>query len=346
MELAPVLVIVGPTASGKSALAIRLAKKLNGEIISADSRQVYRRLNIGSGKVTAAEMAGVPHHLLDVAEPSRTFSVARYQKLANQKIREILRRGKLPIIVGGTGFYIQSIVDGLILPAVKPNHELRRSLTQLSTEELFHQLKQLDPNRAEKIDRHNPHRLIRAIEIARALGHVPPIKKNPPPYRFLQLGIFLPEPQLNQKIKRRLRERLRAGLVKEVADLHDTGLSWKRLESFGLEYYFVAQYLQKKLTHPEMVEQLTRAIEQYAKRQLTWFRRDSRIKWLNTFPLAHKLSSEWLAAAPLEKLAKHQPKTKSIANSASQPSALTTNPIGHKDGRAPKRRPPNLAQPE
>ncbi len=280
-----VLVILGPTASGKSALAVKLARKLNGEIISADSRQVYRGLDIGSGKVTRAEMKGVPHHLLDVADPKRQFSVARYQKLANQKIKEILKRGKLPIICGGTGFYLQAVVDGLVLPSVPPDRKLRKQLAVKSPAELFAKLQKLDPARAKIIDPKNPHRLIRAIEIAKELGRVPP-KHRPSgrkdgAYDFVQIGLN-PEPEiLKKKIGSRLAQRLKQGLVSEVKGLHDKHrLSWRRLEALGLEYKFVALYLQGKLTKKELTTQLETAIWHYAKRQLTWFKRDHRIHWI------------------------------------------------------------------
>ncbi len=275
-----ILVIVGPTSSGKSDLAVKLAKRLNGEVISADSRQVYRGLNIGSGKITEKEKQGVPHHLLDVASPRRAFSVVQYQKLANKKIEEILKRKRLPIIVGGTGFYIQAIVDGLVLPEVKPDHALRSQLSKLNKQELFNKLRQLDPARAETIDKHNPRRLIRAIEIAETMGQNPKIKKLPPPYEFVMLGIKLSPEILQQKIKARLRQQLKLGLIKEVEELHQSGLSWQRLESLGLEYKYLALYLQNKITKTEMIGQLSLAIWQYAKRQLTWFKRDQRIIWL------------------------------------------------------------------
>lgn len=162
-----VLVIVGPTASGKSALAVRLAKRFDGEIISADSRQVYRGLDIGSGKITEKEKGGIPHHLLDIVSPKRVFTVAQYQKLAKRKIAEIIERRKLPIICGGTGFYVQSVIDDLALPKVKPNSRLRKSLNQKTAPELFQILQKLNAKRAVKIDRNNPRRLIRAIEIAK-----------------------------------------------------------------------------------------------------------------------------------------------------------------------------------
>ncbi len=163
------IVILGPTASGKSDLVVKLAKKFGGEIISADSRQVYKGLNIGSGKITKKEMQGVPHYLLDVANPKRRFTVAQYQKLAFKKIKEIQRRGNIPFLVGGTGFYIQSIVDRIVIPEVKPNWKLRKNLAQKTTDELFLMLKKLDSDRAKNIDAKNPRRLIRAIEIALSL---------------------------------------------------------------------------------------------------------------------------------------------------------------------------------
>ncbi len=164
------IVILGPTASGKSELAVKLAKKFNGEIISADSRQVYKGLNIGTGKITKKEMKGIGHHLLDVASPKRKFTVAQFQKLAFKKIREIQRRGKTPFLVGGTGFYIQSVVDNISIPEVTPNWKLRKALEKKNTEELFSMLKKLDPARAKTIDSKNPRRLTRAIEIASAEG--------------------------------------------------------------------------------------------------------------------------------------------------------------------------------
>ena len=160
-----IIVILGPTASGKTALSITLAKRFNGEIISTDSRQVYKGLNIGSGKITKKEMKGIPHHLLDVANPKRKFTVAQFQTLALKKIQEIQNKGKIPFLVGGTGFYIQSVVDGIAIPEVKPNWKLRKKLDKKSVKELFLMLKKLDPRRAKNIDPKNPHRIIRAIEI-------------------------------------------------------------------------------------------------------------------------------------------------------------------------------------
>ncbi|KKT08294.1 MAG: tRNA dimethylallyltransferase [Parcubacteria group bacterium GW2011_GWA1_43_21] len=252
-KLPKILVILGPTASGKTALSIKLAKKINGEIISADSRQVYRGMDIGTGKVTKKEMVGIPHHLLDVADPKRVFSVAQYQKLANKVIADILKRDKMPIICGGTGLYIDSVIDGLILPAVPPNKKLRRDLAEKSVVELFAILKKLDPRRAKNIDSKNPVRLIRAIEIAKQLGTVPTLKKSPQ-YDCLKIGID-PEPEiLRTKIHDRLIMRLRQGMMAEVKKLHSQGVSWQRLEDFGLEYRYLA-----RLLHPSTGGKITKS---------------------------------------------------------------------------------------
>lgn len=274
-----IVVIVGPTAVGKSSLAVELAKKFNGEIISADSRQVYRGLNIGTGKVTKKEMFGVPHHLLDVAEPKRRFSVSQYKKLAEKAVKKILRKNKLPIIVGGTGFYIQALVDNVILPEVLPNSKLRKKLSKKNTEELFKILKKLDPKRAREIDPKNPHRLIRAIEIAKTLGKNPPYTLNPSGYTPLFIGLDLPDKKLKKRISIRLEQRIKIGMIAEAKKLHKNGLSFKRMRELGLEYKFLADFLEDKIDKEEMKKLLETAIWQYAKRQRTWFKRDRRILW-------------------------------------------------------------------
>src|SRR3989344_2440339 len=274
-----ILVIVGPNASGKSALGIKLAKKFNGEIVSADSRQIYRGLDIGSGKVTKREMLGVAHHMLDVANPKHVFNVSQYQKLAYKIIDEILSRNKLPTIVGGTGQYISAITQGLIVPEVKPNPKLRARLEKLTNDKLLKLLKALDPARARQIDRHNPRRLVRAIEIAKALGRVPELKSEPR-YAPVMLGIRPTIHELRFKIHDRLTRRMSRGMVGEVKKLHKNGLSWKRLESLGLEYRIVANYLRNKLTKKEMLESIEKENLNYAKRQMTWFKREKSIIWL------------------------------------------------------------------
>jgi tRNA dimethylallyltransferase len=289
-----VLVILGPTASGKSNLAVMLAKKFNGEIISADSRQVYKGLNIGTGKISKKEMKGIPHYLLDNASPTskKVFTVQDFKDQAEKAIQKILTKNKLPIICGGTGFYIKAVVDNISLPNVLANKKLRKKLEKKSTQELFTILKKLDPARAKNIDSKNPVRLIRAIEIATALGKVPSLEAQlPSNYKFLQIGIRTNPEQLKKKIKARLISRINTGMIQEAQKLHKQGLSWKRMEQLGLEYKYLAQYLQKKgpfdkaqgkqENKQELIEKLNLEIWHYAKRQMTWFKKDTRIKWFS-----------------------------------------------------------------
>ncbi|MBA3550624.1 tRNA (adenosine(37)-N6)-dimethylallyltransferase MiaA [Patescibacteria group bacterium] len=279
MESLPhILVVLGPTSSGKSALAVELAKKYNGEIISADSRQVYKGLNIGAGKITKKEMKGIPHHLLDVVSPKKLFTVQDFKTHAERAIKNILKKNKLPIICGGTGFYIQSIVDNVIFPEVLPNKTLREALLKKTSYELFTILTKLDPIRARDIDPHNNVRLVRAIEIATELGNVPPLQSEPH-YKSLQIGIETTDEGLKDKIYKRLLARLKQGMVAEATTLHEEGLSWKRMEQMGLEYRYLALFLQKKISKEEMIERLTFETRKYARRQKTWFRKDKRIKW-------------------------------------------------------------------
>ncbi len=273
-----IIVILGPTASGKSGLAIRLAKEINGEVISADSRQVYKGMNVGSGKVTSREIKGVPHHLLDVTSPKKVFTVAQFQKLGQEKINEIVERGNVPIICGGTGFYIQALVDSVTLPDVPPNPKLRKILEKKTTEQLAEILKKIDSRRYSKIDTNNRVRLMRAIEIAKTLGKVPKVTKKTL-YNPLFIGINPDQETLKKNISRRLHARFKQGMIKEVEGLHSSGVSWKRLENFGLEYRNIALFLQKKLSKTDMVERLETEINQYAKRQMTWFKKDKRINW-------------------------------------------------------------------
>lgn len=290
---------MGPTSSGKSSLAVRLAKRFNGEIISADSRQVYRGMDIGTGKITKKEMAGVPHYLLDAASPHRRFSAAQFKKLGEKAVKIIQSKGKLPIICGGTGFYIQALVDDLKLPEVKPDFKLRARLERMEASKLYQQLKKLDPQRAKNIDPRNKRRLVRAIEIVKKTGRPVP-KINPPAPSFkrrdgglhiLFLGIKKSNEELQKNIAKRLDRRIKAGMIKEVEKLRQSGLSWKRLEEFGLEYRWVAKFLQGKINRQEMLGRLQKEIEHFAKRQLTWFRRDKRIHWVTSPQEAIRLIS-------------------------------------------------------
>ncbi len=283
-----IIVIVGATATGKSDFAVQVAKKVKGEIISGDSRQVYKGMNLGTGKITKKEMRGIPHHLLDVISPKKVFSVSDFQKLAEKKIKEIIARGHVPILVGGTGFYIDAVVNGTALPEVPPNKKLRAELSKKSVVALFTLLKKLDPARAKTIDAQNPVRLIRAIEIAKALGKVPKLSPRSDlgeKYNVLKIGLALPDEVLKKNIHTRLLARMKKGMIREIKNLHSPkqglGLSWKRMEALGLEYRYGALYLQGKLTKPEMLAKLESEIWQYAKRQKAWFKRDRSIVWVD-----------------------------------------------------------------
>ncbi len=274
-----ILVILGPTATGKSSLAVSLAKKFNGEVISADSRQVYKGMNLGSGKIMKYEMEEIPHHLIDIVSPNTRFSVQKYKKLTERAIGKILAKNKLPIICGGTGFYIDSIIKNIELPEVAPNNELRKKLEKKSTEQLFKMLEKLSTSRAKNIDKYNKVRLIRAIEIAQALGNVPEIIEKPSKYDFILVGLDLADEKLKKNIAIRLSTRIKKGMVYEVKKLHKNRVSWKKLESFGLEYKNIALYLQSKISKEEMLKKLQTEIWHFAKRQRTWFKRNKDIKW-------------------------------------------------------------------
>jgi len=289
---------LGPTASGKSELAVKLAKKYGGEIVSADSRQVYKKLDIGSGKITKKEMEGIRHWLLDVASPKRKFSVAQYQKLALRAIKKILKKNKLPFLVGGSPFYIKSITDQPALPPIKPDWQLRKKLEKLPTINLFKKLQALDAERASKIDKNNRRRLIRALEIVIKTGKPVPAltnKKNLP-FEILKIGIKRSAQELEKRIKERLMKRLEHdALIKEVKNLRKEGLSFKRLEELGLEYRFVAQYLQNKISRREMEEKIIKASKKLVRNQMNWFKKDKEIKWIKNYRQAQQLINQFLA---------------------------------------------------
>jgi tRNA dimethylallyltransferase len=274
-----VIVIVGPTASGKSALAVSLARKLNGEVISADSRQVYTGLDIGTGTITHDEMKGITHHLLDVQSPKKVFTANDYVRHGRDAIDDILSRGKVPIICGGTGFYIDVLLGRVVLPNVPANLKLRTHLRTKSTAQLFSILKKLDPKRATAIDAKNPVRLIRAIEIAKALGKVPSLQSNPLPYEIRWIGIKPDSSSLRKKIRERLLARMKEGMVAEAKKLHSAGLSYTRMTELGLEYRYLALYLQKKISKRELLAELENRIWDYAGRQMTYWKKNQEITW-------------------------------------------------------------------
>lgn len=281
------LVILGPTASGKTALAVRLAVQLGGEIISADSRQVYRGMDIGTGKDLAEFcVAGkkIPCHLIDVAWPGQEFNVFEFQKGFYSIFKDLTQKKIVPILAGGTGLYLESVLTGYVFPPAPPDDSFRAEAAAMSLAELQNILLAMNPDLHNKTDLENKDRLVRRIEIERARLR-PDGKKMPgPDIKAGVFGIYWDREVLRRRIVVRLKKRLAGGMIEEVAGLHKEGISWERLESFGLEYRFIAFFLQNKMTKEEMSAKLQIAIGQFAKRQMTWFRRMEKkgvaIEWI------------------------------------------------------------------
>jgi tRNA dimethylallyltransferase len=265
-----VIVVIGPTASGKSDFAVELALTHNGEIISADSRQIYRGLDIGTGKITKEEMKGIKHHMLDICELDTNFSVAEYKALALPILKDILARGKTPIICGGTGQYIDSLIFTQELPQVEPNNSLREKLEKKTSDELYNELQSLDARRANSIDKHNKVRLIRALEIIETLGTVPeqinPTYLHPTTIYSLDIDRVT----LRERITKRLEKRLAVGMIDEVSMVLTLGYTPEMMKKFGLEYVAIARYLKGEITKGEMGQTIITTSMQYAKRQQTW----------------------------------------------------------------------------
>ena len=273
-----VVAVVGTNASGKSALGVELAKRYGAEIISADSRQVFRGLDLGSGKITPEEMQGVPHHLIDVREPNEFFSMADFQRMSYAAIDGILARGHLPMIVGGTGLYVDSVLDGYLLSDREPDLAYRAELEKLTTPQLYDMLLTLVPD--AQVDRNNRNRVMRMIERIHDGDDAVPGKE--PRYRSLRLGVSWPREVLAQRIDERLKMRVEQGMIEEVQGLMDRGATKEFLLGLGLEYRFITQYLTGAIPdRDEMLRLLAIAIKQFAKRQMTWFRRNPDIVWLD-----------------------------------------------------------------
>ena len=277
-RLPKVVAVVGTNASGKSALGIALAKKYDAEIISADSRQVFRGLDLGSGKVTPEETQGVPHHLIDVREPNEFFSMADFQRMAYQAIDDIRGRGRLPMIVGGTGLYVDSVLDGYLLSDKEPDLAYRAELEKLTTPQLYDMLLELKPD--VQVEKNNRNRVMRIIERIHDGDDATPGKQAR--FESLRLGVSWPREVLGRRIDERLERRLEQGMIEEVQRLMDEGATTEFLLGLGLEYRFITQYLIGEIPDRQvMLDKLAIAIKQFAKRQMTWLRRNPEIVWLD-----------------------------------------------------------------
>ncbi|KUK40952.1 MAG: tRNA dimethylallyltransferase [Clostridia bacterium 62_21] len=287
--LLPLVVICGPTATGKTEVGILVAGELNGEVVSADSMMVYRGMDIGTAKPTLVERRGVPHHLIDVVEPHAAFSVALYQELAEKCIADIHARGRLPLLVGGTGLYIRSVIDRYRFVAA-PDPDLRRRLVdeaRLAGPDALHaRLAAVDPAAAARIHPHNVRRVIRALEVYHQTGQPitsfqEPQRDASPKYRLWMFGLTMPREELYRRIEERVDRMLAAGLVDEVRRLLEGGYHRRFTAMQALGYKEIAAYLEGESTFEEAVRLLKRNTRRFAKRQLTWFRRDPRIRWLD-----------------------------------------------------------------
>lgn len=276
--LPKLIVIAGTNASGKSGLGIELAARYGGEVISADSRQVFRGLDLGSGKITPEETKGVPHHLIDVVDAGAFYSMADFQKQAYEAIDGIIARGRTPFLVGGTGLYVASVADGYVMSDRMPDLAYRNELEKLTTEELYVMLKKLVPD--TDVDPRNRNRVMRVLEKIHDGDDITPSKE--PRYQTLRLGVTWDRDILRQRIDERLDRRLEQGMIEEVDNLLKSGVSETFMIKLGLEYKFITQYLRGEYSSlNEMKELLATAIKQFAKRQMTWFRRDEQIQWLD-----------------------------------------------------------------
>lgn len=273
-----IICVVGTTASGKSDIGVELALKFGGEIISADCRQVFKGLDLGSGKITQEEMKGVPHHLLDIREPNEFFSMANFQELAYETIEEIIARGNLPFIVGGTGLYVDSVADGYVLSGHAPDLQYRAELETYDTPHLYAMLMEKMPD--SDVDPRNRNRVMRLLERIRSGDDITP--RQEARYDALRLGITWDRPVLKERIDIRLKKRMEMGMVDEVRRLMENGATPLFLDKLGLEYRYVYRYLSGQIaTEDEMLDELSRAIKRFAKRQMIWFRKNKSIVWLD-----------------------------------------------------------------
>ncbi len=288
MELCPLVVIVGPTGVGKTALAVQLARDLDGEIVSADSRQVYRGMDIGTAKPTPEERALVPHHLIDIIDPDQEFTLAEFQERAYVAIQEIATRGRLPFLVGGTGQYVRAVVEGWRIPRVSPDPELRAALQaearESGSQALYERLLSLDPDAASFVDPRNLRRVIRALEVCIKSGRPFSAQrgKSPPPYRVLQIGLTMERDELYRRVDARVERMVGDGLVEEVRGLLARGYDWSLPAMSGLGYLQLRGYFEGRLSLDEAVALIKKETRRFIRHQYNWFRPgDSRIHWLD-----------------------------------------------------------------
>ena len=286
MSLLPLFVLVGPTAVGKTSLSIELAKELNGEIISADSMQLYRDLNIGTAKITHSEMKGIRHHLIDILDPTENFSVADFQGLAKEKIKEISNRNKLPMLVGGTGLYVNSVVNNYSFTQIGDTKEIRRSLWEISenkgNKELVKKLKEIDPISAKTIHPNDSKRIIRALEVYYLSGKtISSYQNKTSDYELTYIGLYMDREKLYSRINLRVDLMLEAGWKNELQNLLISGIPKETRSLQGLGYKQLLMYLNGEISYDRAVEIIKQETRRFAKKQMTWFRKDDRIKWFN-----------------------------------------------------------------
>ncbi|MBI3287222.1 MAG: tRNA (adenosine(37)-N6)-dimethylallyltransferase MiaA [Chloroflexi bacterium] len=301
----PLIAILGPTAMGKTALAIHLAREFEGEIVSADSRQIYRGMDIGTAKPSPEERRLVPHHLIDIVEPDQNFTLAQYQEAAYCAIEDILARDKVPFLVGGSGLYVKAVLEGFAIPAVAPRSELRTQLlaeAELSGPARLHaRLAQVDPRAAAKIDMHNVRRVVRALEVYHATGR--PIsewqERRPPSYRLLKIGLTMERRQLYQRIDERVERMLSQGLIDEVRRLFEQGYNWELPAMSGLGYKQLGAYLRGEVDLSTAVRSIKAETRRFVRQQYKWFRLDDpSIVWFDvaqdTYPAIRERVAEFL----------------------------------------------------
>ncbi len=297
-RLPKIICIVGPTASGKSGFGIKLAKKFNGEIISVDSRQIYKEMNIGTGKVRPEEMDGIKHYMIDILKPNQGFTVAQYKDMAEEIIDYILKRNKLPILVGGTGLYMQAIVDNFSIPRVVPDKKLRAKLEKQDIKILWKKLLKLDPGAKKVVQKENKRRIVRALEVCLKTGKpfTEQTKKRKPKYNVLQIVIKVPREKLYKRIDKRVDQMIKDGLVDEVKKLTKK-YSWKWPAMSGIgygEFKGEINRIKDKEILDEIIQQIKYHSHQYAKRQESWFKRDKKIKWVKNYKQAETLAKKFL----------------------------------------------------